>query len=143
MNAVDLLVDALRTAGLATGDAQARMGTTDLTGRYVVVWPYNESASTGPIGAPNADRTVDLQVTSCGPSRRAADQLAERARTVALTLTRGPSATGYAWQQTAQHIGGQPVRRDTSVDPATPDESGFFRADVYRYLLTPTGVTTP
>lgn len=143
MNAADLLIAALREAGIATGDGQARVGSNDLTGRYVVVWPHNEPASEGPIGDPNADRTVDLQITACGPSRTASDQMAEQARTVALRLTRGPSPDPYAWQQAAQHIGGQPTRRDASVDPATPDESGWYRADIYRYQLTPTGVATP
>ncbi|MCA1218699.1 hypothetical protein [Streptomyces sp. 8L] len=143
MNATGLLVDALRAAGIATGDAQARVGTTDLTGRYAVVWPYNELAANGPIGSPNQDRTVDLQVTACGPSRLAADQVAEACRTVALALTRTPGPDGYAWVQAAQHIGGQPTRRDTSVDPTTPESSGYFRADIYRYQLTPIGVVTP
>lgn len=141
MNATDRLIAALRAAGIATGDAQARVGTTELTGRYVVVWPYSEAPSNGPLGSPNADRTVDLQITACGPSRTAADQVAEAARTVALSRLDPPD--GYAWQQVTQHLGGQPTRRDTSVDPATPDQSGWYRADIYRYTLTPTGVATP
>jgi hypothetical protein len=114
-----------------------------LTGRYAVVWPYNEPAANGPVGDPNADRTVILQVTACGPSRLAADQVAEACRTVALALTKAPGPDGYAWVQAAQHLGGQPTTRESSVDPATPDQSGWYRADIYRYQLTPTGVATP
>lgn len=143
MNTADLLVAALRAAGIDTGDAQARIGTRELTGRYAVVWPYPEMASDGPVGAPNADRTVSLQITSCGPSRRAADQVAEQARMVALALHRGAPPDDYAWLQAPEFTGGQAATRDASVDPATPDASGWYRADIYRYQITPTGVPTP
>jgi hypothetical protein len=137
VNTADLLVAALRAAGIATGDAQALVGTEQLTGSYAVVWPYPEGAANGPIGAPNADRTVALQITACGPSRKAADVVAEAARAVALALHRGTPPTGYAWQQAPEYVGGQATTRESSLDPATPDTSGWCRADIYRYTITP------
>lgn len=138
MNVQDALVAALKDAGIAAGDAQARDGTTELTGRYVVVWPWNEPPSDGPMADPNADRGIELQITACGPSRRAADQVAEQARPVALGL---PAPDGWAWIGAPQHQGAQPTRRETSTDPATPDASGWYRADLYRYAITPAGVS--
>lgn len=137
MSVQDILVEALRDAGIATGDAQARVGTTELTGRYVVVWPYNEPPSDGPLGDPNADRTVELIVTSCGPSRRAAEQVAEQARPVALGIA---PPDGWSWIGAPQHVGAQPVSREISTDPSSPDQSGWYRTDIYRYVITPTGV---
>lgn len=137
MNTADQLIAALRADGLATGDAQARVGTTELTDRYVVVWPVSEPPPDGPMADPNADRFIDLQITAAGPSRKAAEQVAEQARTVALGRFDPPD--GYGWRAVPQHLGGQPTKREISVDPGAPDESGWYRADIYRYELTPNG----
>lgn len=137
MSAADQLIAALRATGLATGDAQARVGTTELTGRHVVVWPVSEPPPDGPMADPNADRYIDLQVTAAGPSRKAAEQVAEQARVVALGQLDPPD--GYAWRAVPRHLGGQPVQREASVDPAAPDETAWYRADIYRYELTPGG----
>jgi hypothetical protein len=133
----DVLVEALRAAGIPTGDAQAKDGTTELTGRYVVVWPVQEPPPDGPLADPNADRSIELQITAAGPSRRAADQVAEQARAVALGRLVPPA--GWTWRSPARHAGGQAAVRETSVDPSSPDASGWYRADIYRYEITPGG----
>jgi hypothetical protein len=135
MNATDRLIAALRAAGIQTGDAQARVGTTLLAGRYCIVWPVLERAEEGTITAPNADRAIDLQITSVGPSRGAADQVARDAGMVALGALDPPD--GYAWMCSAEYVVGNPVQQEESADPSAPDTPVWSRADIYRYYITP------
>lgn len=135
MNACDRLVAALRAADLATGDGQARVGTDLLTGRFCVVWPVLHRAGENTIADPNTDRTVDLQITSVGPSRAAADQVAEAAGAVALGALEPPD--GFVWMCAPQYVVGNPTQQETSADQAAPDQPVWSRADIYRYYLTP------
>ncbi|MFE7609246.1 hypothetical protein [Streptomyces celluloflavus] len=135
MNVTDRLIEALRAAGIPTGDGEARQDDRELTGRYVIVWPVAEHAPTGTTWNPNADRRQDVQLTACGPTRRATDQVAEQARTVALGALAAPD--GYAWLAPAAYVTGQPTTREHPTDPTRPDLRGFYRADVYRYTITP------
>ncbi|MEV4437485.1 hypothetical protein AB0K09_00460 [Streptomyces sp. NPDC049577] len=135
MNTADRLVAALRAAGIATGDAQARVGDVQLTGRYCVVWPVLERAGENTIGDPNTDRIIDMQITSVGPSRKAADQVAEAAGAVALGVLEPPD--GQTWMCAPEYVVGNPTMREPPSDPARPDTAMWARADVYRYYLTP------
>lgn len=135
MNAVDRLVDALRAAGLRTGDGEPRDADGALTGRYVVVRPRQVTRGEGSIGAPNADREPELQITAVGPSRRAADQVAEAAEAVALSELDPPD--GWAWGQCAIYVTGTATTTEPNSDPSTPEAPTWFRVDVYRYYLTP------
>jgi hypothetical protein len=135
VNACDRLVAALRAAGIATGDGQARVGAEPLTGRYVVVWPVLHGRGPGTIADPNPDRTEDLQITSVGPSRGAADQVAEAARAVALGDLEPPD--GFAWMCAPEYVVGNPTQQETSAGPAAPEAPVWSRADIYRYYLTP------
>ncbi|MFJ1699417.1 hypothetical protein ACIOHC_30630 [Streptomyces sp. NPDC088252] len=135
MNATDRLVDALRAAGLAVGDGQPRDVRGALTGRYVVVRPRQVMRGEGSIGAPNADRAPEIQITAVGPSRRAADQVAEQAEAVALGDLEPP--TGWSWSQCAVYVTGTATTTEPLTDPATPEAPTWFRVDVYRYYLTP------
>lgn len=140
-NATDNLVTALRAAGLVVGDGESKGADgTPLIGRYVVVWPISELPPDGPISNMSLDRAVDLQITSCGPTRRAADQVAEKARSVAL----GPIAepTGYAWLCPAEYVVGAPTTRETPANPNQPELYTYYRADQYRYHFTPASVGT-
>ncbi|WP_424216026.1 hypothetical protein ACN20G_28170 (plasmid) [Streptomyces sp. BI20] len=134
----DLLIGALRAARIPTGDAEAKDDKlAPLVGRFVVVYQVAEQTPDGPVSDTSVDRTVDLQVTACGPSRQAVDLTAEKARTVALAVTDGPPPTGRSWLADAEHIVGAPVTRATPSDPDRPAETGWYRADLYRYRTTP------
>jgi hypothetical protein len=133
---IDIVIDALRATDLDVGDAQARDGTTQLAGRYVIVWPnVDRPYYDQPITDPNADLTIAVQLMSVGPSRRAADQVAMQARAVALGPLQKP--TGYAWRCPAEFVVSQPTDRDKSDDPSTPESAPFYRSDIYRYYITP------
>ncbi|MFJ9612660.1 hypothetical protein [Streptomyces noursei] len=136
MNVTDRLVAALRAAGMPTGDAEARQDGHELTGRYAVVWPVAEYAPAGTAWDPNQDRTLDVQITSCGLTRRAADQVAEQARRIALGAFAPPD--GYGWLAPAAYVTGNPTTRENPSDPARPELRTYYRADVYRYTITPT-----
>ncbi|MFB7739571.1 hypothetical protein ACFC08_35530 [Streptomyces sp. NPDC056112] len=135
MNATDRLIDALEQAGLAVGDGEPRNKDGPLTGRYVVVRPRQVMRGEGSIGDPNADRTPELQITSVGPSRRAADQVAEIADRAALGPM--PAPDGYEWQQAAVYVTGTATTTEPTTDPTAPEATTWFRVDVYRYYLTP------
>jgi len=135
VNAVDRLVDALTAAGLAVGDGEPRNADGALTGRYVVVRPRGEIRGDGTAADPNADRSPEIQITAAGPSRRAADQVAEQARTVALGPLVPPD--GSVWQQAAEYVTGTGTTPEATVDPTAPEAPTWFRVDVYRYFLTP------
>ncbi|MDT0477399.1 hypothetical protein RM863_35285 [Streptomyces sp. DSM 41014] len=135
MNVTDRLIEALTAAGLAVGDGQPRTSEGPLTGRYVVVRPRQVMRGEGSIGAPNADRTPELQITSVGPSRRAADQVAELADQVALGPM--PPPDGFEWQQAAIYVSGAATTTEPTTDPTAPEAPAWFRVDVYRYYLTP------
>lgn len=135
MNATDRLVDALVAANLAVGDGQARNAAGALTGRFVVVRPRMEMRGDGTAADPNADRSPEIQITAAGPSRLAADQVAEQARTVALGRLDPPE--GWVWQQAAEYVTGTGTSPEATTDPTTPELLTFFRVDVYRYFLTP------
>ncbi|MET9142448.1 hypothetical protein [Streptomyces sp. NPDC004042] len=135
MNVTDRLIAALEDAGLAVGDGQPRNAAGPLTGRYVVVRPRQVMRGEGSIGAPNSDRQPELQITSVGPSRRAADQVAEIADRVALGPM--PAPDGCAWQQTAVYVTGTATTTEPTTDPTAPEATTWFRVDVYRYYLTP------
>lgn len=137
-NPTDLLLGALRAAKIPTGDAEAKDDQLNpLTGRFCVVYQVAELAAEGPSSDTSVDRTVDLQITACGPSRAAVDLTAEKARTVALAVTDGPPPTGRSWLADAEHVVGNPVTRATPSDPDRPAETGWYRADLYRYRTTP------
>lgn len=135
MNATDRLVAALTAAGLAVGDGEPRNASGALTGRYVVVRPRTEIRRDGTAADPNADRSPEIQVTAAGPSRLAADQVAEAARAVALGPLEAPD--GWVWQQAAEYLTGTGAAPEAATDPTTPEAPSFFRVDVYRYYLTP------
>ena len=135
MNVTDRLVAALEAAGLAVGDGQARNAGGPLTGRYVIVRPRIEVLGEGSIGDPNADREPELQITAVGPSRLAADQVAEQARAVALGDLAPPD--GWVWMQGARFVTGTGAAPEPDTDPVDPDAPAWFRVDVYRYYLTP------
>ncbi|MEV6124379.1 hypothetical protein AB0M23_28380 [Streptomyces sp. NPDC052077] len=135
MSATDQLIAALEAAGLAVGDGQPRTAAGPLTGRYVVVRPRQVMRGEGSIGEPSADRQPELQVTSVGPSRRAADQIAETVDRVALGPI--PAPDGYAWQQAAVYVTGTATTTEPTTDPTAPEAPTWFRVDVYRYYLTP------
>lgn len=135
MNAVDRLVDALTDAGLAVGDGQARNAAGPLTDRYVVVRPRAEASGPGTARDPNADRNPEVQITAAGPSRRAADQVAEQARAVALGPLEPPD--GWSWMQVAEYVTGTGTTTEATTDPTAPQDPTFFRVDVYRFYLTP------
>ncbi|MEU7044935.1 hypothetical protein AB0A77_28305 [Streptomyces varsoviensis] len=135
MNTADRLIEALRAAGIATGDAQAHVGSEPLTGRYCVIWQVLERAGENTVADPNTDRIVDLQITSVGPSRRAADQVAEAAGAVALGPL--PPPDGRTWMGAPEYVVGNPTSRETPSDPAHPEAPVWSRADIYRYYLTP------
>ncbi|WP_435173299.1 hypothetical protein [Actinacidiphila sp. bgisy145] len=135
MNATDRLVAALTAAGLAVGDGEPRNASGALTGRYVVVRPRMEIRGDGTAADPNADRSPEVQITAAGPSRLAADQVAEAARAVALGPLEAPD--GYAWLQAAEYVTGTGTSPEATTDPTAPEAPTFFRVDVYRYFLTP------
>ncbi|WP_329177808.1 hypothetical protein [Streptomyces sp. NBC_01477] len=135
MNATDSLVAALVDAGLAVGDGEPRNAGGALTGRYVVVRPRTELRGDGTAADPNADRSPEIQVTAAGPSRLAADQVAEQARAVALGRLEPPD--GWVWQQAAEYVTGTGTAPEATTDPTAPESPTFFRVDVYRYYLTP------
>ncbi|WNI16616.1 hypothetical protein [Actinacidiphila sp. ITFR-21] len=138
MNTTDVLVDALRAAdlgdGVRVGDGEPRDDEGPLTGRYCVVRPRTEQPGPGTAADPNADRTPEVQITAVGPSRRAADQVAELARTVALGVA---PPTGWAWLCVPEFVTGTGTAPEATTDPTTPEAPSFFRVDVYRYYLTP------
>ncbi|MEV7422870.1 hypothetical protein [Streptomyces sp. NPDC091212] len=135
MNATDRLVDALRAAGLTVGDGQPRDAHGALTGRYVVVRPRQVMRGEGSIGTPNADRQPEIQITAVGPSRRAADQVAEAAEAVALGDLAPPDS--WSWTQVAVYVTGTATTTEPLTDPTSPESPDWFRVDVYRYYLTP------
>jgi hypothetical protein len=135
MNATDRLVDALTDAGLAVGDGEPRNASGVLADRYVVVRPRMEIRGDGTAADPNADRSPEVQVTAAGPSRRAADQVAEAARAVALGRLEPPD--GWMWQQAAEYVTGTGTAPEATTDPTTPESPTWFRVDVYRYFITP------
>ncbi|MEU9400542.1 hypothetical protein [Streptomyces sp. NPDC048242] len=135
MNVTDRLIAALEAAGLAVGDGIPRNKDGPLTGRYAVVRPRQIMRGEGSIGEPNADRQTELQITSVGPSRRAADQVAETADQAALGPM--PAPDGYAWQQAAVYVTGTATTTEPTTDPTAPEATAWFRVDVYRYYLTP------
>lgn len=135
MNATDRLVDGLRAVGLRVGDGEPRDEAGPLTGRYVVVRPRQVTPGEGSIGTPNADREPELQITSAGPSRRAADQVAEDAEAVALGDLDPPE--GWAWCQCPIYVTGTATTTEPNTDPGAPEAPTWFRVDVYRYYLTP------
>lgn len=135
MNVADRLVDALRAADLKVGDGEPRDATGPLADRYVVVRPRQAMRGEGSIGEPNADREPELQITSVGPSRRAADQVAALAEVVALGALEPPD--GSAFTQCAIYVTGTGTTTEQQTDPTTPETLSWFRVDVYRYYLTP------
>lgn len=61
--------------------------------------------------------------------------MAEQARGVALGLLDPP--TGWSWTQAATYVTGSPTDVEPLTDPAAADAPTWYRADVYRYYLTP------
>lgn len=135
MNAADRLVDALRAAEIRTGDGEPRDAAGALTDRYCVVRPRTEQRGAGTAADPNADRNPELQITAVGPSRKAADQVAEQARTVALGHLDPPD--GWSWLCAPEFVTGTGTTPEPDTDPTTPEAPSWFRVDVYRYYLTP------
>lgn len=141
MNATDVLIDALRAVdGLRVGDGEPRDDDGPLEGRYAVVRQRPEQRGEGTIADPNADRNPEIQITAAGPSRRAADQVAEQARQVALGPL--PTPAGWVWMQAAEYVTGTHTSTGGTVtemgtEPTEPQAPQFFRTDVYRFYLTP------
>lgn len=135
MNTTDILVAALRTAELRVGDAEPRDAAGPLTGRYCVVRPRTEQRGTGTAADPNADRNPEIQITAVGPSRLAADQVAEQARAVALGPLDPPE--GYSWLCSPEFVTGTGTTPEPDTEPTAPESNTFFRVDVYLYYLTP------
>ena len=132
----DRLVTALQETDLRVGDGQDRDAAGALTGRYVVVRPRTEARGPGTAADPNADRDPEVQITAAGPSRRAADQVAETARAVALSALL-PPPDGWQWRQVADYVTGTGPATEYTTDPTAPEAPSFYRVDVYRYHLTP------
>jgi hypothetical protein len=141
VNATDRVVEALLGAGMAVGDGEARTAAGPLEGRYCVVRTRPEQRGEGTIADANADRNQEVQVTSVGPSRRAADQIADEARAVVL----GPIAPpdGWSWMQAAEFVTSTHASTtagttsEANTDPSAPEAPVWFRVDVYRFYLTP------
>lgn len=135
MTVTDQLLEALRTADIRVGDGEPRDVGGRLTGRYAVLRPRNEQRGPGTAADPNADRNPEVQITAVGPSRLAADQVAEQARAVALGPLDPPD--GWAWACVAEFVTGTGTAPEADTDPTAPQAPAFFRVDVYRYYLTP------
>jgi hypothetical protein len=123
VNTTDRLIKALGDAGVAVGDSEPRNAEGPLTGRYCVVRPRAETRGEGTIGDPNADRCPEVQITAAGPSRLAADQVAEAARAVALGDLDPPD--GFAWVRVAEYVTGTGTAPEASTDPTTPEAPAF------------------
>ena len=133
----DSLINALRAAGIRCGDAEAKDENLDpLTGQFCVVYPIAELSPDGPVTSPAADRRIDLQITSVGPTRKACDFQAAKARVIVLGPLVAPR--GYTWLAPVEYIVGNPTQRGNPDDPDDPSTGPYYRADLYRFHLTPT-----
>lgn len=135
MNTTDILIAALRGADLRVGDGEPRDVGGVLTDRYCVVRPRIQTAGPGTAVDPNADRNPEIQITAVGPSRLAADQVAEQAGQIALGPLTAPD--GQSWMCAPEYITGTGPTPEQSTDPTAPEAPAYFRIDVYRYYLTP------
>lgn len=134
-----IIVAALRAADITTGDGHARQGSIELTGRYCVVWAGIEPAADGTLVDPNADQSIQVQITSVGETQTAAGFIARQARTVALSTSLTPPA-GYVWaRHVPQHIVSNGVQPEPSSNPTSPDKQSWFKTDIYQYEITPAG----
>jgi hypothetical protein len=118
---------ALEAAGL---DAYRNAGPSDPESKipYVVVY-VQPPTLTGPIGAPNADAEVTVQLKYVSNSGDACDYVGDKARAAMLELT--PPA-GSVLQAPVTSEGGQPAREDP--DTTLP----LWMADeLFSVLLTP------
>lgn len=129
MTLTDVVVAALRAAGIRTGDGIAKDTTGDLAVPYTVVYPFS-GVYDGPVSAPSADAAPVLQVTSVGLTRGSAEHTALLAGAVMLGPLAAPA--GFVYAGVAVRELSQGIRRDD--DPVPPL---FFAVDHYRFSLTP------
>ncbi|MGA5629797.1 hypothetical protein ACPCTH_33515 [Streptomyces cellulosae] len=132
----DSLLVALRAAGIKTGDAEPKdENLDDLKGQFCVIYPIAEHAPDGPTSDPSQDRTIDVQITSVAPTRKACDFQAAAARKVALGPLVPPR--GYLWLAPVGYVVGNPTQRENPDDPEHPGQSGYYKTDLYRFTITP------
>jgi hypothetical protein len=81
---------------------------------YAVVYP-DPGMPEGTLGDRHRDLLLEFQVTCVGTGPQQAQDVADRVRTVLLTLT--PSVTGRMVQPLWQVVSGERVRRDDDVNP--------------------------
>lgn len=129
MTLSDVVVAALRAAGIATGDAIAKDGAADLTPPYVVVYPWSATFD-GPVTNRNADADPAIQIKAVGKTRGSAEKVANQARVVMLGALAAP--TGQVFRGSVSHELSRGVLRDDATDPPL-----FWADDVYRFYLTP------
>jgi hypothetical protein len=125
----DVVVAALKGAGIATGDGIAKDGAVDLAPPYVVVYPWTATYD-GPVTDRNADGEPAIQIKAVGKTRGAAENVGVEARAVMLGALASP--TGQQYSGAPSHELGRGVLRDDSTTPPL-----FYADDVYRYYLTP------
>jgi hypothetical protein len=119
----DAVIDALETAGLTVGDAEAPDGAPP----YVVVYRVFDRR-TGQLSAPDDDATITYQVTCVGTSRKQAEWLADE---VGEALAAGVTVTGRTIPRIAPEAGSGTVMRDDDVTPPL-----FYVTPRYRVMST-------
>lgn len=125
----DVVVAALRAAGIATGDGVAKDAAGDLAPPYTVLYLVG-GTSDGPVADRNADRAPLLQIMAVGRSAGSAENVAAAARAVMLGTLAAPA--GFVFAAAAFHEVSQGIRRDDDTTPPL-----FYAVDQYRYWLTP------
>lgn len=126
----DDVIAILTAGGLTVGDAQAPANVPAGAG-YVVVYPLAGGTVNGPLANPSDDADVPYQLNSLGTSRRQAEGIADRARTLMLSATNWSLPGRVVSCVDIEMLGG--VRRDD--DTAAPAK--FYTTDQYVITTTP------
>lgn len=128
------VVEALRAAGLAVGDGEAKHQVggvlVAVTVPYVVVYPTGGGQLSGTIEAPDDDATMVFQTTCVGESREQADGIRDACRAALLDQTVTVAGRRTMRVNLDLDIG---VRRDD----ATGAPALFYGIDRYRLFDTP------